>query len=45
MLKKEKCSLCNDDVHVVHILGVLQRNETQKWQEKFIDNKWLRIHE
>lgn len=45
MLKKERYSLCNDDVNVVYILGLLQRNETQKWQEKFLHNKWLHIHE
>jgi len=41
MLKKERCSICND---VVHILSLLQCNETQKWQEKLLA-KWLHIHE
>jgi hypothetical protein len=35
----------NDDVNVAHILGLLQCNETKKWQEQFLDNKWLHIHE
>jgi hypothetical protein len=45
MLKKDRCSPCNDDVNVVHILGLLQCNETQKLQEQFLDSKWLHIHE
>jgi len=45
MLKKERCSLCNDDVNVAHILGLLQCNETQKWQQQFLDNEWLHIYE
>jgi len=30
MLKKERCSLYNDDVNVAHILGLLLCNETEK---------------
>jgi hypothetical protein len=41
--EKERCTLCNKDKNVVHIL--LKGNETQKLRETFLNNKWLHINE
>jgi hypothetical protein len=42
---KERCGchLCNDEENVLHLLQ--KRNETQRWREQFLDNRWLQINE
>jgi hypothetical protein len=38
--EKERCVLCNEVENVVHIL--LKRDETYRWGEQFLDNKFLK---
>jgi hypothetical protein len=40
---KGRYTLSNEDENVVHIL--LKYNETQRWREQCLDDKWLHINE